>query len=185
MMARAAAIVTSAAADQGFRAAEAPMALIGGDVTTAGGLDQWAGQWGGWYLPQPPIGSTQPIYGPNGPYPSLQTAAFFGATSSFHPLAAGAFATQAPGSNLNTLNLSDTLNVSGLAPGAGLTLNQLATLGIGVPGPGIYTIAGQTLPLVPSQSLANTSIAAFLGFPNQFFAPTPFMLGAIGLGFGR
>ena len=129
----------------------------------------WAGYWGGWWAAPVVPG----LYGPFGPYPLPQTANFF--------------QTQALGSLLygQPSVAPDGLLLNPVAPGAALTLAQLQALGLGAQFDNVFTVGGVTRPLTPGTTLGSTSLAALLGFPNQFFLPTPFAFGAFGLGLSR
>ncbi|HLI28618.1 MAG TPA: hypothetical protein VKZ60_16235 [Chloroflexota bacterium] len=142
------------------------------EVRQAGGPAYWvpgAGYWGGWWA-APFVPSW---YGPFGPYPLPQTANFF--------------QTPALGSLLFGQSSSGLDGLAGnpAAPGASLTLAQLQALGLGTQVGNSFVIAGSAFPLVPGTTLGSTSLAALLGFPNPFFAPTPFTFGAFGLGLSR
>jgi hypothetical protein len=137
-----------AAADQGGRLAEGPAArvasapaglgsLLSADQLAPSGPAQWYMPWltggaGSNYLGQGGWRSYSPNYGPFGPYPTVQTAAFFGATSS-------------PVDPFTTFQLTNLLALQSLGSGQSLgqtnpaalasaNINQLLALGIGTGG---------------------------------------------------
>jgi hypothetical protein len=155
-------------------AAEVPAAGVYSlrpEVSQAGGpayWAPWAGYWGGWW-------AAPFVPGPYGVY--------------FTPQSANFFQTQALGSLLfgSTPSGVGGLVLNPVAPGAALTLAQLQALGLGSQVGNSFVIAGSAFPLPAGASLSSTSLAALLGFPNQFFLPTlfPYGFGAFGLGLSR
>jgi hypothetical protein len=142
-----------AVADQGGRLADSSAARV---ATAPAGLDsllpadqlaptgpaQWYMPWlqggaGSNYLGQGGWRSYMPFYGPFGPYPTPQTAAFFGATSSpIDPLTtlqlSNLLALQS-GTGLNSFGTA-LLSRTGLASLANANLSQLQQLGVGTVG---------------------------------------------------
>ncbi len=173
-------------------------ALLSRDELAPGGPAQWFMPWlvggagsnyvgpGGWR-------SQQPFYGPFGPYPSPQTAAFFGATNSpFDPfttqqlLAAnqwnGGTGTNGSSQSLSVAQLTQT----GLAPFLGFNLATLQALGIGSAGFGAagdptFTIGAQTFTLGPGLNVSNATLGILL---NQAVPPGFFVNGPGVAGFG-
>jgi hypothetical protein len=192
-----------AAADQGGRWGDSPAAVVAGAPS---GLDSllsgeqiapigpaqgwfqpsWSGAWGSNYLGEGGWRSYGPSYGPFGPYPTPQTAAFFGATLS--PL--DPFTTQllsfSQGQTGATTGLAAfsgsgslaNINRTGLAPLLGLNLNTLQTLGLGTVGTSFtgapsFTLGGNVFGLPNTQVGGVFSLAGLLnaGVPPGFFLP--------------
>ncbi len=148
-----------AAADQGSRLADSPTARVAGGPTGFGSLlpadqlaptgpAQWYMPWlmggaGSNYLGPGGWRSYTPYYGPFGPYPTLQTAAFFGATNSpldpfttlqLTNLLALQNSTTQTGGSLSGFGPLASLSQTGLAPLANANIAQLLSLGIGTGG---------------------------------------------------
>ncbi len=157
-------------------------ALLATDQLAPGGPAQWWLPWlmggagsnyvgpGGWR-------SFTPIYPPFGPYPSVQTAAFFGATNSpFDPFTTQLLALATLGSSVTGPNSPfgtgplGTLAQSGLAPLLTFNLSALQALGLGTIGTNAlgqptFTIGTQTFTLSGGQTPFNTTLATLLNLP--------------------
>lgn len=184
----------------GYRLAGAPAevaTLLSTDQLVLGGPAQWWLPWlmsgagsnyvgpGGWR-------SLSPLYPPFGPYPSAQTAAFFGATNSpFDPfttqllvLATLGSSVTGPNSPFGTGPLG-TLAQSGLAPVLTLNLSALQALGLGTLGTNAlgqptFTIGTQTFTLRGGQTPSNTTLATLLNLP--IIGPLPVFGPGVALG---
>jgi hypothetical protein len=167
----------TAAAAEGGRLADSPAARVASAPAGLGSLlpaDQLAptgpGQWympglmggaGSNYLGEGGWRSQTPFYGPYGPYPLPQTAAFYGATSSpLNPFTTGF----GGGTNLGALTQT------GLAPLASANINQLIGLGVGVGGlnalgQSTFTIGnGGSVFVVPTgQNFGNVTLGQITG----------------------
>jgi hypothetical protein len=191
-----------AAADQGGRWAESPAGLVDsapaglhsllpGDQLTPIGPAQgwympfWGGANGSNYLGEGGWRTYGPNYGPFGPYPDPQTAAFFGATQSpLDPFTTQLLSGFQQGGNVGGLGALAgtgqlaTINRTGLAPFLGLNLNRLVGFGLGSLGTNAagfptFALGGQNFILPNSQAAGNVSLAALLnaGIPTNFFLP--------------
>ncbi len=119
------------------------------------------------------------VGGPFGGFATPQTAAFFGYTNAFNPLYnAGLLGSTSAfsGTQLSGLNTLTALNQTGLAPATALSLGSLAGLGLGAATPAgtAFGIAGLNLPLLPGQTLNNTSLGQFSTLPGVFQTPLGF-----------
>jgi hypothetical protein len=191
----------AAAADQGGRLASSPADLVGAPPATVGALlsgeqlapggpaqGNWfteyiSGGFGSNYLGPGGWRSSQPFYGPFGPYPTPQTAALFGATNSpFDPYTTLLLSHSGFGANNQFTGLAAlqnngplaNINRTGLAPLLGFNLNTLQRLGIGTLGPNAFSIAGQNFPFATANDPNVLSLAALFGanIPPGFFLPT-------------
>ena len=194
-----------AAADQGGRWADGPAGVVNGAPAGLGSLlsgeqltpigpaqgwfmPYWSGAWGSNYLGEGGWRSYGPNYGPFGPYPDPQTAAFFGATQSpldpFTTQLLSGFQLGGLGGNVGGLAALTgtgplaTINRTGLAPLLSSNVNTLLGLGLGTLGStpaGLVTVnvGGQTFTIVNPQAAGNVSLAALLnaGLPPNFFLP--------------
>jgi hypothetical protein len=170
-----------AAADQGGRLADSPAARV---ASAPAGLDsllpanqlaptgpaQWYMPWltggaGSNYLGQGGWRSYMPFYGPFGPYPTLQGAAFFGATNSpldpfttlqLTNLLALQNGTGSISGSLSGFGPLASLTRTGLAPLASADLNQLQTLGISTAGLSAFF-------LPQGQNLNNVTLGQLVG----------------------
>ena len=163
------------------RVAPAPVglgSLLPADQLAPTGPAQWYMPWltggaGSNYLGPGGWRSYQPFYGPFGPYPTLQTAAFYGATNS--PL--DPFTTQQltfllslqNGNGLNGANLG-ALTQTGLAPLASANLNQLMGLGLGTGGLNAagqltftFGTGGQVFAVPAGQNFSNVTLGQIVG----------------------
>jgi len=149
-----------AAADRGGRLAEGPAArvasppagfdsLLPANQLAPNGPAQWYQPWltggaGSNYLGPGGWRSSPGLnYGPFGPYPTIQTAAFFGATNSpfdpFTTMQLTHYLSLQNGTGLNSNSLTGvgplaSLSQSGLGTLANANLSQLLTLGVGTSG---------------------------------------------------
>jgi hypothetical protein len=170
---------SAAAAAEGGRLIDSPAArvatashglgsLLPADQLAPTGPAQWYMPWltggaGSNYLGPGGWRSYQSFYGPFGPYPLPQTAAFFGATTP--PL--NPFALQtingANGTNLNALAQT------GLAPLAAANINELIGLGIGTGGVNAgqltftFGTGGQVFTVPPGQNFGNVTLGQIVG----------------------
>jgi hypothetical protein len=198
-----------AAADQDGRRAESPSArvasapagvdsLLPADQLAPTGPAQWYLPWltggaGSNYLGTGGWRSFTPFYGPFGPYPTPQTAAFFGATNSpLDPFTTfqltNLLALQngtAFGGGLNGFGPLASLTRTGLAPLALASLSQLQALGIGTSGVNdqgqlTFTLGSGLSPFVipQGQSFNTVTLGQLIGqSPVVQFGGLPFGFG--------
>jgi hypothetical protein len=159
-------------------------ALLPADPSIGGGLGQWI--WPG------------VAGGPYGGFATPQTAAFFGYGNQQNPVYQAALVGSIgnyTGTQLQGFNALSGLNQTGLAPASALSLNSLINLGVATSGVGptgntVFGIGGLGFPLFPGQTLGNTSLAQFPGYPAAGSVPLGFtglnpFLGQLGLNFLR
>ena len=142
----------------------------------------WIGPWGSNYLGPGGWRTYGPQYGPFGPYPTIQTAAFFGATNMSNPLTALALGLGGGGTGLGAVTTGPlaSINQTGLAPFL-QSIGNLQALGLATPGTGTagqttFTLGGQTFTLAPGQSIGGLTLGALLGLPSP--------IGGLSLGLG-